>query len=217
MDVINEKKTIDNNSQLLMIIKNNSKKIIFNKDDHILKAGEIIKYVYYLMSGRAKIVHYCEDGSMQVLKIVSKDSMICSNPVLNGFKSRNRNIIAETSCETYAIKLDTFYNLINSSNVFRYFILKDQANSKTSIIDDLLEVKYKTKEEVLYDFLINNIDLSKSIDEFWYPQEVCYTQQELGDFIGVSRITITTLLKKLCIEGRVRKINNKIYVKINSN
>lgn len=121
--------------------------------------------------------------------------MICTNPILRGKERLVNNIIAETTCEAYAIKIDTFHNLLDSSKIFRDFIFKDLSEDKESIIGNLLRIRYKTKEEVLYDFLVDNIDQSESIDGCWYPQEVCYTQQELSEFIGVSRITITTLLK----------------------
>lgn len=68
MELKHVKNNVDNNLQLQIIIKNNAKKIIINKDGLFLKAGEAIKYVYYLKGGRAKIVRYCEDSSIQILK-----------------------------------------------------------------------------------------------------------------------------------------------------
>lgn len=214
MSLLNEYNNIDNNPQLQLTIKNNAKKIVFNKDDIIIKSGEKIQYVYYLISGRVKLTSYCEDGSIEILQLLGKGCLIGSNPILRGKDKTDINVICEKTCQVYAIKIDTFFALIDSSNIFRNYIIKDLACSKHSTVGNYYRLKNTLKEEILYNFFIINIDSSKSIDECWYAQNVNYTQQELADLIGVSRITITTLIKKLCTEEKIRKINNELYVKI---
>lgn len=209
----NDKNMTELEPQLRSIIYSNGKKLIYKKGDTIVKAGEILEYVYYLENGSVRYTILCEDGTNQIIASIS-NTLIGTAPILNGIYRPFSDVFSETKSEVYAIKINTFFSLIDSSKVFRYYVLKDLAKTTSTEIQRGSKFRLYTKKDLFFSFLIENINSKNLIDGTWYKLDVYYTQQELADFLGVSRITISTIIKKLCEEGKIRLINHELQVRI---
>lgn len=214
MDFKNYKKILEEKSQLKNIIYNNGKKFIYQKNETILLGGNSIQYVYYLDKGRVKYTRLSEDGTNLILATKNKDIFIGAIPILHGSNVQNATVISETISEVYAIDLDTFFSLINSSMIFRYYLLKDVSYSMMYESKKNIASKLYTNKDILYSYLVDNIDYGQLIEGCWYNIYPQYSQQEYADFLGVSRMTISTITKNLCEEGKVRLINHELQVRI---
>lgn len=206
------KNTIEMNPQIRNIIFNNSEKLIYKKGEIIVKAGEILKYVYYINKGRIRYIKLRDDGTKEIG--LTDTNIIGLIPVIRGCQKPRSDIISETESEVYAIKINTFFSLMDSSTIFRDYIMKKIAVATSNSITKCSDLKHYTKKDLFISFLEENIDTNHSIDGDWYKLNKYYTQQEYADFFGVSRITIYTIIKNLCEEGRIRQINNEIQIKI---
>lgn len=217
MDLNNCKNFLEQKAQIKTIIHNNGKKIIFKKNETIVLGGDKLKYVYYLDKGRVRFTRLSKDGKNHILAIKSNGILIGEIPVLEGKNTTNCDVISETKCEVYAINLNTFYYLIDTSIVFRYYLINGLVSSMRYEANKNIKYKLYSKKNIFYSYLANNIDNECLIEDNWYNIYPQYSQQEYADFFNFSRMTIYTIIKQLCEEDKIRIINNNIQIKIKDN
>lgn len=214
MNYNNYKNILEQKSQLKRIIYNNGKKITYQKNEIILKKNDILQYVYYLDKGRVMYTTFDENGKYLILKTENRSILIGAIPILQGHDIVEANVISETKSEIYAINLDTFFSLFHSSITFQYYLLNYLSSSMINEGNKNIVSKLSTNKDILYSYFVENINYEQSFDNCWYSIYPQYSQQKYADFLGVSRMTITTILKKLREEGKIRLINHEIQVRI---
>lgn len=214
MDFNNYKNILEQKNQLKKIIQNNGKKITFSKGETIILGGNKLENVYYLDKGRVRFTLLGEDGKNHILSVKNEGILIGGIPVLEGKNSTNCNVISETKSEVYEINHNTFYYLIDSSIVFRYYLINGLVSSMRYEANKNIKYKLYSKKDVFYSYIANNIDKQCIIEDNWYNVYPQYSQQEYADFFNFSRMTIYTIIKQLCDEGKIRIINNNIQIKI---
>lgn len=213
MDINNYKNILGQKSQLKSIIHNNGKKILYQKNDTIVKNDDLLQYVFYLEKGRVKFITLIENGTN--LLITSKNSgFLGAIPIMRGSINNECDIISETISEVYAIKISTFFYLLNSSILFRCSVLNELSLSMMYEAKKNINSNMYTSKDFLYSYLVENINYNELIEGCWYNIIPQYSQQDYADILGVTRMTIFNIINKLCKEKKIRLINNKIQVKI---
>lgn len=210
----NYEKILEQKSQFKKIIYNNGKKLTYQKNETIVLADDILENIYYLDKGRIKYCKQYEDGTTQIYQIIDSNILIGVLPILQNNNIIENDVISDATCEIYAINIDTFFSLINSSIVFRYFVLNDISSSMENVVRKNINSRLLTNKDIFYSYVFKNINSEEIIEGCWYNIYPQYSQQEYADLLGVSRMTISKIIKSLCKEGKIRLINHGIQVRI---
>lgn len=208
------KNILEQKSQLKNIIYNNGKKLIYQKDEKILSDGDTVQEIYYLDKGRVKYSKLCENGTTQIFSIKNSDILIGVIPILSGNNIQKNDVISDTTSEIYVINLDTFFSLIDSSLIFKYYVLNNISSSMLSVSNKKISSRLYPNKDILYSYLVENTNYDQLIEDCWYDVYPQHSQQEYAELLGVTRMTVFTIIKSLCEEEKIRLINRKIQVKI---
>ncbi len=176
------------------------------KHKHVFLSGEVSDEIYFLLKGVVKITTHATDGR-EVIKVILHPQAVLSEHSIAGEKIRNNNAVVMTpDVVCLAVKVE-YLRALMCKNV-------ELANN----IIDLLGRKLKYNEERLESLVLN--DARERIVQFLkvnaqsFGQAIGYelllrhdfTQQDIANFTGTSRQTVTTVLNDL-------KKTNKIHFK----
>jgi CRP/FNR family cyclic AMP-dependent transcriptional regulator len=179
---------------------------VIEKHKHVFEAGEASDEIFFLFKGVVKITTYASDGR-EVIKVILHPQAILSEHSIAGEKIRTNNAVVMTSdVVCLAVKVEFIRELMCKNGAL--------ANN----IIDLLGRKLKYNEERLESLVLN--DARERIVQFLkvnaqsFGQAVGYelllrhdfTQQDIANYTGTSRQTVTTVLNDL-------KKTNKIHFK----
>ena len=191
------------------------KKNIFKKDDYIFQANNPGKNIYVLIDGHAKVFHVSETGKEVILWFCLPGEVFGLAECLNGGK---RKVYAQACSPSVAIAVpeSDFNHFLSTNHQLSFELiqllsnrLRILSNTLLSVSTDDAECRIKHIIERLsqcYGTLSNNI---VAID-------FSITHQEIGDMIGISRQTVTTIINQLKRNNVLFVYNHKIHL-IHSN
>ncbi|MDO7786609.1 Crp/Fnr family transcriptional regulator [Desulforamulus aquiferis] len=185
----------------------------FKKGEYIIRQGEEIQYLYYLMSGTCHRSTITEKGDEIVfgVKKSSENFVQSTLGVLiiysNGISSNN--FIADTTCKCYRIPKKNFLHyikdkpeLLNQLITLAMYELRElagsfQARQEGKVANRLCEQLLKNAQ-LRQGKLIVNKDYSN------------YTT--IGRFLGIHKVTVAKILKALKEEGIIDKDKQGIII-----
>ena len=179
------------------------------KHDHIFEYGQLSDEIYFLLEGVVKITTNTSDGR-EVIKMILHPKAILGEHSLAGEEIRTNNAtILSAEAQFMVVKIKLLGELMMN-------------NPKLAIcIINFLGKKLKYSEERLESLVLNDareriVDFLKvNAEKFGQPigYEMLlrhnFTQQDIANYTGTSRQTVTTVLNDL-------KKKNKIHFKRNS-
>lgn len=189
-------------------------KIICKKGDSIITPNsKKDENVYFVEEGFFVFLVNDEEGNNIIYKINDAGSFICLVPIFVPV-SLNFTVTSLKDSIIYKLNNNTIHELMDSSKVFREYVVKDLSYNayKNSFHSILLALKYN--KEKVYIFLLMNADYENPMPEGWYRLLNQYKQQEIADYFGITRITVWKIINELCEEELLRTINNKIQVRL---
>jgi len=162
----------------------------------LMKEGSYVKVVPILLSGLVKVTRQEMGKEMLLYYIYPLESCIVSiHCGMNDVKSRIK-AIAEEESSVILIPSTKISDWQQKYPSFNQFIL----NLYQKRFDDVLDAYNALAFQSLDDRLINYLELkSKAFKNV----RIQTTHQELGDELGTARETISRMLKKLELEGKV--------------
>lgn len=196
-----------------IIIKNGEKKS-YKVGEVIVNPYEYIEFFYYIDSGLIEYISTDLDGKEQVIGITGSGSSLGVTPILSDTSSKEIIAIAIKPSEVYRIHRNTFLKLIDSSKIFRDYIIKGLANGNFTMINIISNLTMCSCKKRLYELLLFSIKKESKDNNDWYRLDYPYTQEQLSKIIGVSRRTLQNTLYSLRDEGLVKLFSNKIEVKV---
>ncbi|NBJ14815.1 MAG: Crp/Fnr family transcriptional regulator [Dehalobacter sp. 4CP] len=178
--------------------------------------GEIIDTLYYIEKGRARCYYYHPEGEEKTLMILNEGSFFNEAAILDQVIAYHNAIISITTydeCTLYKIDKNTFDYLFGTSDIFRKAIGLSVSRKLYITYSHVINLSFNSCKDRLYQVLYATRDLNYDSNEGWYKLKYRYTQQELANIIGSTRVTVAKLISTLTQEGKVRVLNNKIEVK----
>lgn len=174
---------------------------IYNRNDTIYRQGESAECFYYLKKGKVKIFFNSPDGMEKTLSIAGTGSLLGEAAFFDKIP-RISSAKAEDKCEIISINGKKLIELIGKHPNLamdllqilakRIRLLSSQIDSMTFLQADAriaqLLLEYKTEE--------NNM------------QYIYLTHEEIGNMVGVSRVTVSKILNNFARE-KIIKTNYK--------
>lgn len=208
--------TEDEQVELKQIIYQHGTKITYAANQLIFSPGDNIEGLFFIDKGRVRTVSINCEGEQKVLLILEKGSFINEAPLLDDRLAINNTIISlitEIPTVLYKIDNETFGRLWNTSSIFRDTVSRSLSKKLYMALNHIVSLSFNTCKERLYELFSASVDKDSQTFEGWYKLKHQYTQYEMANIIGASRVTVTNLISELCEEGLIRIINRKIEVR----
>ena len=182
---------------------------IYTKGEHIYKKGDNDEYIYYLDEGSVKIYSFSTDGKEIIKSILHNQSILGEEIFTSGTQREDSAKAIDPEVRILKIHVDDFKGLIQrywDLNI-RFIELMNQKYLRTQqrveglIIDDA--------RKRIIDFLKYNAQHKGKKIGFELLIKHGMTQQDIANYTGTSRQTVTSILNDL-------KKANQIYFKRNS-
>lgn len=163
----------------------------------ILREGAYVKTVPILLNGLVKVVR--EEAGKEILLyyIYPLESCIVSiHCGMNQIKSRVKAIAEEESTALLlpSFEIDVWQKKYDS---FNNFILNLYQKRFNDILDAFNELAFQKLDDRLFSYL-------KAKSKALNSNKIKMTHQDLADELGSARETISRILKKLEVEGKVK-------------
>lgn len=205
-------KNLENSQKIDILKKIEHKK--FKKGDVIFNEGDDSKSLFFISYGRMKLYKYTTDGKEQIISILSEGDFYGELDILKESKYRV-NAKAITDCRICTITSRDFKELMST-----------RPELALAVIDSLTE-RLTEAEGLVRSLATNDIEarvaylLVSLIDKYGEKKNntieisIPLTREDMANYIGVARETISRKLKKLEDEGIIKLAGNKKIIVLN--
>ncbi|MFC6348189.1 cyclic nucleotide-binding domain-containing protein [Vagococcus carniphilus] len=177
----------------------------FKNGEFITKELTELRYLYFIMEGRAKVVTTQSNGKKLILQFLSTDDMIGDLTVIKA-EEEIKDVIAmgETTC--LAVPIQTIEMQLMTNNEFLRFL------SQYIGIKLLLRMDHFKEQQTLE----AKMRLAKLLLEITVDGEYHEKHTEIAEYLGVSYRHYMHTFKQLKEEGYIYKKENRYYIQTDS-
>lgn len=204
-------------SDVIGTIREHGEKIICKKGTSIITPHSDMDTTYFIEHGNFAILLTDEKGNNLILKIDESDGFISLEPLFIPEVPLVINATALTDSIVYKLEKATINSLLDNSKIFRYYLIKHLCSNEYKNFYHSILLSLNSNKEKLYNFLLIYADYENPIENNWYRIKLQYKQQEIADYLGITRITVWKVMNELAEEGLVRTINKKIQIRLKLN
>lgn len=184
-------------------LKNKGEEIVLMKDEKIFSQGEECYHWYYLMDGIVKITHESGFGKEVIKSIVHGEHIINELELGKSTLHHDSAIIISNSAKFLKLESALLFDLVRTNSTFA-LCLVDFLTCRLKMSEKRLEsLALSDARERIVGFLKDNAEKFGTPVGFEMLLKHNFTQQDIANYTGTSRQTVTTVLNDL-------KKNNKI-------
>jgi CRP-like cAMP-binding protein len=170
----------------------------------IYHQGDISKYVYLLAQGAVKIGTFHSDGREIIKQVLHPEAIFGELGAICQEKHHNYALTFSSEVILYRVKTEEFQKLMLTSPELHFNILSMISRRLKYTEKRLESLIFKDARQRIVDFLRYHAELHGRQVGFETFFKHDFTQQDIANFTGTSRQTVTSVLNAL------RK-SNKIY------
>ncbi len=168
------------------------------------KSGEVIYFsedpanmVYLVANGRVRIVDYTEDGNEVVKNILSRGELFGELALLGENKRAEIAEAMDNDTMLCPMSVETMQNLMKEDKAFSFKIYKLIGMRIRKLERRIDSLVHKDVRSRLIEFIKDLAEEKGSSDGDKIRIEHYFTHKNIGNLIGTSRQTVTTLLNEL--------------------
>jgi CRP/FNR family transcriptional regulator, cyclic AMP receptor protein len=176
--------------------RSNTSSRTFKKNEHIYRADDQADRIYYIKTGRVKMVsHY--DGNKEIIKNLVSDGDLFGVSAVLGQLQRQESAIAMEETEVLIVKKDTLGQLMAEDPTLSMLIMKILGDRLMEVENRLEGLVYKNSRSRVIDFLKQLVNKSGQRVGYEMLVRKFFTHQEIASLTATSRQTVTTVLNEL--------------------
>ncbi|WP_380043667.1 Crp/Fnr family transcriptional regulator [Cytobacillus kochii] len=177
------------------------KRLFYKKNSIIFQQGDVRNGFYYLFKGIIKITSTNSRNDKRILDIVGQGDLVGDTDSKPYFSSA----VCHEDCILYFFSKDDYEKLIYQHPETTALFFQSLFQKQRSLLNNLNASSTGTEYQIAYS-LLHLINIYKGTD-------INLTQQELSQYVGLSRITIYKILKNWSSEHIIELYNKKISIK----
>ncbi|CDM69463.1 cAMP-binding protein [Clostridium bornimense] len=183
----------------------------FNKNDIVFLEGEKAKTLYFLNVGKIKIYKYTKDGKEQILHILSEGDFFGELNLLKESKYRfNAKAIEESKICT--LSKENFKEILLDKPEIAIKILEIMGE-RLSEVENLAQNLATNDIDARIAFLLKDLcDKYGEFNENSIIINLPLNREDMANYVGVTRETISRKLKKFEEEGIIKIVGTKKIV-----
>ncbi len=170
---------------------------VFQKYQFIYRQADAADYIYFLSKGTVKIGTTHPDGREMIKRILHPEAVFGEIGIYSSNDYNNFAFTMSSEVVTYRIEVKRFRRLLSQSNALNLNVLSMIGNRLTSTEKRLESLIFKDARARIIDFLRSNAETRgrKVGYETFFKNNL--TQQDIANFTGTSRQTVTSVLNDL--------------------
>ena len=174
---------------------------------------DVSNKIFFVISGKIKLTYLSEKGKAIGLNYYKSGDLINLETINQESNKRERKIALSKSKKTTILMIskENFLEKMNSVLEFQKYVFKQLLSAKTSAekrVSNLLEIP---SQQRVYDFLYGHTLKFGEKVEFEYVIRNPLTHQEISEYVGCARQTVTTSMNDLRREG-IFDFNRKYWI-----
>jgi CRP-like cAMP-binding protein len=176
------------------------------KHKYIFKCGEDSDFLYVLINGTIKVGNTSSDGR-EVIKTILHPTALFGESGLSSSEVRNSFTKAiDSDVRLLQIDVDGFRALMKSNFAFNLKVVENLGNKIVKIENRLESLVFNDARTRIVDFIRDNANKFGRKVGYEMLLKHSLTQQDIANFTGTSRQTVTSVLNDL-------RSSNQIYFK----
>ena len=186
-------------------------KKLFRKDQIVLSEEEGSKYMYFVYSGKVRIVKMSEDGREQIISFHKKGDYFGEMSLLDG-KTAPATVIANRDAVIGLLhKVDFVYNLLSHEGI-RNKIIRLLCTNLRDAWKMVKVLSFDSAESRVIAALNHLQQIYGVNDDRGVIINIKLTHQMIASYASVARETATRILNKLEQTGEIATLENKSYL-----
>ena len=178
----------------------------FKADDYLIEIGDYIKTMPLLLTGAIKILREDENGDELLLYFLERGDTCAMTLTCCMGQSKSRiRAIAETDGAMLMIPVEKMEEWLTKYKTWRNFVFDSYNVRLNEMLEAIDTLAFMNLDERLYKYLT---DKAKVIGD----TEIKNTHQEIAYEMHTSRVVISSLLKALELQGKIKLHRNKIEI-----
>lgn len=178
--------------------------MVFPKGSNLIESGDPLEYVYIIDEGRVRLETLDDKGDFRILYIVCEGGMIGDE-----FSGRERTdnfyVKARTEVKVRAILIEDFQAALKENINLANYLIELQYRKNRILVEELYRLSFG-------DALIRvSSALQMIMNDFGSSEQggihlnMEFTHQDLADLIGLTRVSVSNVLKSLQNWGIIEK------------
>ena len=197
----------------------------YTKEQVILYEEDTSKYMYFIYSGRVRVVKMSEDGKEQIITIHKRNDFFGEMSLLDGKTSPATIIAHEDTVIGLLRKRDFEEHLLNNGTIYRKIVelLCCRLRESWEMIK-VLSFNEENAQDRVVSLLRQLQELHGVKDDRGVIIAVKMTHQQMASYASVTRETMSRVLRSLekagvisILESKLIRFNNEPVTKISSN
>lgn len=177
----------------------------YKKGDYLLHHGEPFDVLYIVNSGRLKATHYSEDGREQILHIIDEGESFGELSLLKK-STIPYDLIAMKECHLCTVPKKEFDALIVKHPEIMLSILS-AAHDHIMSLEAHVSAVTSNDADVRLKFLIKSLSKKAVLTHNGLQFRLDITREDMANYVGVTRETISRKISKLSKEGTIKMID----------
>lgn len=184
----------------------------YKSNQTIYYQGECADYVYLIKEGRVRLSTFSIDGREQALTIVEDGSLFGELSIIDG-EANFATATAVIDSSIYLIEKTYFKALLEKDPNINNLLIKNIVR-KTRVLSSLVEsLSFHKAEARVAKYLLELVNTHSHIQNELPILNVKFTQQELADLTGLSRVSVSQVMNIFYEQNIILKKNGYIIFK----
>lgn len=184
----------------------------YRADEVVFIEGEPSNYVYLVVTGRIKITKVSANGREKILHIIKENEMFGEQAIFeNGVNPHSARTIEKSLI--FLIRLNVMKQLIETDHKFAAMLLEVMNLKLRQAYRQIINLSFKDTYSRLASRLFKLARDHGVEEESGLLIKAKLTQQELADYVGTSRETISRILSDLVQKEILYIEKHRIYIK----
>ncbi len=186
-----------NDKEMKLLIKKS-----FNKDDILFHQDELCAEVNILIKGEIMMINYDEEGHESIFNVMEPGSFFGNNLLFSSHPYYLGHIIGVTNGQYLCLRKDDLITLLHSNKEFFHLYMQIIADKTINVTKRLKIMSIQNATQRFIAFLEYKDPLNKG-----FP---IISVTKLAKELSLPRETMSRIISKLILEGKIIKINKTI-------
>ena len=197
------------NEEELILTNENRVQINFKKGENISKQGSFVTHIMYLKSGFAKVYKETDIDHNLILDIIPEGKLIGLTSLFNTDNIARFSVSALENAVVCSIDRNTIEKLIHQNSQFAKTVIASLNEESLQFYDKMASLTQKQMNGRVADALLYlSENIFKSV-----KFKMILSRKDLGDFTGMSMMSVVRTLKDLKEEGIIEDTRGFIEIK----
>ncbi len=162
----------------------------------IYRQGDDAECFYYIKKGRVRIFITSENGMEKTLSVVSKGAILGEAAFFDG-QPRMSSAKAIQKCELVVVNRYMLTDMVRRNPDTALELLRLQAQTIRMLSSQVDSITFDSAEQRILHLLSQSMQNSGD-------NTIVITHEEIGNAVGVSRVTVSKIMSRLCSEGIIQ-------------